>query len=168
MLTQSWRPTVRYSAAVLLLILTTSCGGNSSPTGPSAETSFLSGRWTGTLTISRDGEPDVTGPTTWTFTLNPGSSRLVFQTAIESQNPWLPLTLTTSSAIRPSADPPTQIVTNATYTSPRGCRGDFGSEGDAQGRTIDASFSGVDCVGGSPGGILSLQAFQGRVRLTKQ
>ena len=168
MLTQSWRRLVRHSAALVPLVLMTSCGGESSPTGSSVDTSFLSGRWTGTLTISREGQPDIIGPTTWTFTLNPGSSRLVFQTAIESQNSWLPLTLTTTSALRPTADPPTQVVTNATYTSPRGCRGDFGSEGEAQARTIDASFSGVDCVAGSAGGILSLQPFQGRVRLTKQ
>lgn len=168
MLTQLSRRLLTQFGAVLVLTLMMGCGGGSSPTGPSAETSFLSGRWTGTLTISRDGQPDVTGPTTWTFTLNPGSSRLVFQTAVESQNSWLPLTLTTTTALRPSADPPTQVVTNATYTSPRGCRGDFGSEGQAQARTIDASFSGVDCVEGGAGGVLSLQPFRGRVQLTKQ
>ncbi len=163
MLTQSWRPTVRYSAAVLSLILTTSCGGNSSPTGPSAETSFLNGTWRGTLTITRTGEPDQTGGTTWTFEVNPGTGRQNFRTTIQSDNAWLPITATTSSVITPSAEPPGQIATNGTYVSPRGCRGDFVSIGEVQMRTIDAEFIGVDCDQGA-----GRVGFQGRVRLTKQ
>jgi hypothetical protein len=159
MLTQSWRRIVRHSAAVLPLVLMTSCGGDSSPTGPSVETSFLNGRWTGILTISRTGEPDISGPTTWTFVLNPGSGGRVFQTTIESQNAWFPVSTTTTTALLPAATPPTQLATHGTYPSPRGCRGDFGSDGQVETRTIDASFDGVDCAG---------QVFGGRVRLTKQ
>ena len=40
------------------------CGGGSTPTSP-AETSFLNGTWNGTLTISRTGQPDVSGVVTW-------------------------------------------------------------------------------------------------------
>lgn len=163
MLTQSWRRIVQHSALVLLLVLLTSCGGGSSPTGPSGETSFLSGRWAGTLTISREGQPDVTGPTTWTFEVNPGTGRQNFRTTIQSENTWLPFTATTSSVITPSAEPPGQIATNGTYASARGCRGDFVSVGDVQARNIDAAFIGVDCDLGA-----GRVGFQGRVRLTKQ
>jgi len=40
--------------------VSTNCG-RSTPTTPSGETSFLSGLWSGTLTITRTGEPDVSG-----------------------------------------------------------------------------------------------------------
>ena|SRR5262249_11998460 len=158
MLTQPWRRTLQYSSVVVVLCLVAACGGGSSPTGPSAETSFLTGTWRGTLTISRAGEADVTGPIAWTFTLNPGSGGRIFQTTIDSQNPWLPVSTTTTTALSPSANPPTQLATHGTYASPRGCRGDFGSDGQVEARTIDASFDGVDC---------GLQVFGGRVRLTQ-
>jgi hypothetical protein len=146
------------SSVVLTSCLVTSCGGNSSPTGPSGETSFLTGTWRGTLTISRTGELDITGPTTWTFELIPASSGRTFRTTIQSDNSWLPFTTVTTAGIGPSSEPPGQIATHGTYASPRGCRGDFGSDGEVQARTIDAAFDGVDCP----------DVFRGRVRLTKQ
>jgi hypothetical protein len=143
--------------------LLTSCGGDPSPTGPSGETSFLTGTWRGTLTITRTGEPDVTGATTWTFEITPGTGRQNFRTTIQSDNAWLLITATTSSGISPSPEPPTQIATTGTYASPRGCRGDFVSIGEVQARTIDADFIGADCDLG-----VGRVSFQGRVRLTKQ
>ena len=163
MLTRSRRRSVRYSSVVLMSFLVTSCGGNSSPTGPSGETSFLTGTWRGTLTITRSGQPDVTGGTTWTFEVTPQTGRQNFRTTIQSDNAWLPITTTASSVIGPSAEPPGQIATNGTYASPRGCRGDFSSVGEVQARTIDTSFIGVDCDQGS-----GRVGFEGRVRLTKQ
>lgn len=163
MLTQPWRRTLRYSSVVLVSFLVASCGGDSSPTGPSGETSFLTGTWRGTLTITRIGEADVTGATTWTFEITPGTGRQNFRTTIQSDNAWLPISTTSSTGITPSADPPGQIATNGTYASPRGCRGDFSSIGEVQVRTIDATFIGVDCDQGA-----GRVGFQGRVRLTKQ
>jgi hypothetical protein len=110
------------------------------------------------LTITRTGELDITGSTMWTFEPTPQSGGVIFRTTIESQNAWLPFTATSTSGLTPSPNPPTQINTHGTYASPRGCRGDFGSGGEVQARTIDASFFGVDCP----------QPFEGRARLTKQ
>ena len=62
------------------------------------------------------------------------------------------------AAIAPSATPPTQINTQGDYTSPRGCRGTFGSFGTAQATRVEASFHGVDCDG---------ITFDGQVVLTK-
>ena len=64
-----------HSALALSLTSVTSvvlqnCGGSSSPTSP-GETSFLTGMWNKTLTISRIGQPDITGPATWTIELVP-------------------------------------------------------------------------------------------------
>ena len=94
MLTQRFRRTVRYSSVVLVSCLVASCGGDSSPTGPSGETSFLTGTWRGTLTITRIGEADVTGATTWTFEVTPGTGRQNFRTTIQSDNAWLPISTT--------------------------------------------------------------------------
>jgi len=163
MLTQPWRKTVRYSSVVLVSSLVASCGGGASPTGPSGETSFLTGTWRGTLTITRIGEADVTGATTWTFEVTPGTGRQNFRTTIQSDNTWLTFSTTTSSVITPSPEPPGRIGTSGTYPSPRGCRGDFTSIGDVQATTIDANFVGVDCDQGA-----GRVGFEGRVRLTKQ
>ena len=160
MLIRTRHGSVRVAAVILMSLLIASCGGDSSPMGPSEVPSFLTGTWRGTMTISRTGEPDVTGPTAWTFQpapQQPGGS--AFQATIESQNPWLPITMISTTALGPSPTPPTQINSYGTYASPRGCRGDFGSAGDVQSRTIDATFFGVDC---------NDQTFQGRVQLTKQ
>ncbi len=163
MLTQLRRRLTGNGAAVLALGMLSGCGGGASPTGPTGESSFLTGTWRGTLTISRAGQPDVVGGTTWMFEVNPGTGRQNFRTSIQSDNAWLPITAATSSVITPSAEPPGQIATSGTFTSPRGCRGDFASVGEVQARTIDADFVGVDCDLGA-----GRVGFQGRVRLTKQ
>ena len=54
--------------------------------------------------------------------------------------------------------PPTQIGTEGDYSSPRGCRGVFGSFGTAEATRIEASFDGADCDD---------TTFDGRVTLTK-
>jgi hypothetical protein len=64
-----------------------------------------------------------------------------------------------SSAISPSNTPPTQISTQGTFTSPRGCRGTFGSVGTAQATRIEADFTGTDC---------DAAVFAGQLVLTKQ
>jgi hypothetical protein len=162
MLTRSRPRFVPYSSLVLITLLAMSCG-ESSPTGPSGETSFLTGTWRGSLTITPRGHPEVTGNTMWTFEVTPQTGRQNFRTTIQSDNAWLPFTTITSLVLTPSPDPPGQIGTSGTYASPRGCQGTFVSTGEAQARTIDADFTGVDCDLGD-GRI----GFEGRVRLTKQ
>jgi len=76
---------------------------------------------------------------------------------IHSDHAWLPITTVASTAIIPGNTPPAQISTQGDYSSPRGCRGTFGSVGTAEATRIDADFNGVDCT----------VTFTGHVTLTK-
>jgi hypothetical protein len=146
-------------------MVTTSCGGRTpAPAAPSGSQSFLAGTWQGTVTIQA--APGTAGPqsatvgaTTWTFEVVPGTNLQTFKTTIRSQNPWLPVTTVSSTAIVPVNTPPAQISTQGDYDSPRGCRGTFGSFGTADTTRLDADFGGVDC---------DHVTFTGRVALTKQ
>jgi hypothetical protein len=146
---------------LVLAALAAACGKEAGPTGPSPVRSFLEGTWTGTLTIERVGEPVSTGPVTWTFETVDGTNLQSFRVTIRSQHTWLPITTTVTSAITPSNQPPARISTQGEYQSPRGCVGTLLSVGNAEMRTIDADFSGVDCA------TLSNSTFTGRVTLTK-
>ena len=155
------RRTLAY-LSLLLLAVTGGCGKEASgPTGPSPERSFLEGTWTGTLTVERPGEPPSTGQVTWTFQTVDGTNLQSFRVTIRSQHAWLPITTTVTSAITPSNQPPARISTQGEYPSPRGCTGTLLSVGNAETRTIDADFSGVDCSS------LPNSTFTGSVTLTK-
>ena len=151
----------------LPLLLAASCfaatcgGGTPVPTGPSAQQSFLTGTWTGTLSIERDGEPTTSGAATWTFEPVAGTNLQTFNVTIRSQNPWLTMTATVTSAITPSNQPPARISTQGSYPSPRGCTGSLLSVGNADRTNIDADFSGVDCS------TLAQSTFRGHVVLSK-
>jgi hypothetical protein len=150
------------SLPLLLLAVTAGCGKEAGgPTGPSPTTSFLEGTWNGTLTIERPGEPSSAGQVTWTFQAVDGTNLQSFRVTIRSQHAWLPITTTLTSAITPSNQPPARISTQGEYQSPRGCTGTLLSVGDAETRTINADFSGVDCLS------LPNSTFTGRVTLTK-
>ena len=146
---------------LVLAMMAAGCGKEAGPTAPSAARSFLEGTWTGTLTIERVGEPVSTGPVTWTFETVDGTNLQTFRVTIRSQHTWLPITTTVTSAITPSNQPPARISTQGEYPSPRGCTGTLLSIGNAETRTIDADFSGVDCSS------LPNSTFTGRVTLTK-
>ena len=162
MRTRSLHRVLALSLMGVASVVVVSCGGGSTPTSP-GETSFLTGTWNGTLTISRTGQPDVTGPATWTFELVPQTSRHNFNTTIRSQNTWIPVTTTSTIVLTPTADPPGQIGGTGHYNSPRGCTGDFVTTGNATASTIDATFDGIDCDDGS--GVRL--PFRGRIRVTK-
>ena len=131
--------------SLLLVAATAGCGKEASgPTGPSPGRSFLEGTWSGTLTIERPGEPASTGSVTWTFQTMDGTNLQSFRVTIRSQHAWLPITTTVTSAITPSNQPPARISTQGEYLSPRGCTGTLLSVGNAETRTIDADFSGVE------------------------
>lgn len=158
--------TVRFCrglASIAILAGAAGCGGGSStPTAPSAPQSFLSGTWRGTMTIQPSPvEPNAPAPTsgatTWTFELVPQTNMQTFRATVRSEKPWLPITMTGTTAITPGNTPPAQISTQGDYDSPRGCRGSFGSFGTAEATRIDAEFRGVDCS----------VTFNGRVVLTK-
>jgi hypothetical protein len=146
-------------------VVTTGCGGGSSgPATPSGSPSFLAGTWQGTVTIqvapgTAGPQPATVGATTWTFEVVPQTNLQTFKTTIRSENPWLPVTTVSSTAIVPANTPPAQISTQGEYDSPRGCRGTFGSFGTADATHIDADFGGVD---------RDHVTFTGRVALTKQ
>lgn len=141
--------------------MTVGCGDGSSPAAPSSQPSFLSGTWTGTVMIERDGEPTLTAPVSWTFEVVPDTNRQSFRTTIRSQHAFIPVTITGTSTLTPSNTPPVRISTQGQYPSPRGCTGSILSVGNAEATTIDADFSGIDCT------TLAQSTFRGRVTLTK-
>ena len=153
------------SVLVLSAVWFTACGESApGPAAPSGPQSFLSGTWQGTVTIQVNaGIPDppppaTSGSTTWTFEVVPQTNLQTFKATIRSDHAWLPITTIASTAIIPGSTPPAQISTQGDYSSPRGCRGTFGSFGVADATHIDADFRGVDCTAN----------FTGRVLLTKQ
>ncbi len=157
---------MRFRIARLLFmvapLLLTGCDSAPGPAAPSAPTSFLAGTWQGTLTIQvnpgiPDPGPATTGATTWTFEVVPQTNLQTFKATIRSEHVWLPITTIASTAIIPGNTPPAQISTQGDYSSPRGCRGTFGSFGTAEATRIDADFNGVDCT----------VTFTGHVTLTK-
>jgi len=155
---------IRPLSPVPLLLTLAACGeGGPSPTAPSAPQSFLVRTWRGILTI----QPNPTGPqpgspigggVTRTFEVVPQTNLQTFRSTIRSENSWLAITMTASTAIIPGNTPPAQISTQGDYNSPRGCRGSFGSFGVAEATRIEADFTGVDCP----------VPFTGSVVLTKQ
>ena len=154
---RAWLP------SVFLIALSACRGGSSSPTAPSGGTSFLTGTWRGTLVLQvNPGDPNAPAPTSgtmeWTFDAVPQSNQQTFRVSIRSEHSWLTMTASGSAAITPSSTPPTQISTQGEFSSPRGCRGTFGSVGEAQARSIEANFTGTDC---------QASTFAGRVTLTK-
>ena len=155
--------TMRQFRPLPVLLLLTACGGGSpSPSGPSSS-SFLTGTWSGTVTIAvNPGDPGApaptSGPITWTFEVVPQTNLQTFRTTVRSQHAWLPVTTTASTALTPGNTAPAQISTQGQFDSPRGCRGTFGSVGTANASRIEADFTGVDC---------NQATFTGSVVLTK-
>jgi hypothetical protein len=84
------RRSVRPLLVVMFGALVAGSCGDSPPTMPSAETSFLRGTWSGTLTITRTGEPDVSGAATFTFDVIPQSNRQRVNLSVQSSNNWMP------------------------------------------------------------------------------
>jgi len=147
---------------VVVPFLCIACGGIA-PSAPSTQESFLTGAWTGTLTIQVTADipgapPASTGATTWTFSSVPQTNFQTFTAMIQSSQTWLPIMAIGTTALIPANTPPAQISTQGEYASPRGCRGIFASFGTATPRQIDADFTGVDC---------DHATFTGRVSLTK-
>lgn len=146
------------------LLLLSGCGDSSpGPTGPSGSTSFLSGTWTGTVTIQvNPGDPNTPPPSSgtmrWVFEATPQSNLQSFRTTVRSEHPWLTMETTATTALTPGNVPPAQISTQGQFDSPRGCRGTFGSVGTAQATRIEADFTGTDC---------QLATFKGQLVLTK-
>jgi hypothetical protein len=149
--------------ALFLIALAACGGGSSSPTAPSGQTSFLTGTWRGTLVLQvNPRDPNAPAPTSgtmeWTFEAVPSTNLQSFRVSIRSDHPWLTMTTDGSAAITPGNTAPAQISTQGEFTSPRGCRGTFGSVGEAQATKIEADFTGTDCLAAT---------FFGRIVLSK-
>lgn len=95
----------------------------------------------------------------WTFEAVPQTNLQSFRASIRSDHPWLAMTTNGSAAITPTNTAPAQISTQGEFNSPRGCRGTFGSVGQAQAARIEANFTGTDC---------QASTFSGSLVLTKQ
>lgn len=141
----------RQAGPLITLVTLAACGGGSpGPTAPSEPVSFLAGTWRGTMTLQPDPtapQPPapVTGAVTWTFEVVPQTNRQTFRATVRSENGWLPITFTGSTAMIPGNTPPAQISTQGEYGSPRGCRGTFASFGRAEASRIQGEITGVDC-----------------------
>src|SRR5688572_9586805 len=145
---------------ILVAVALSNCGREGTPTGPSGQTSFLTGTWRGTVTIQvNPGDPNppapMSGEMTWTFEVVPQTNMQSLRATIRSSHPWLAMETTGSTALSPGNSPP--ISTHGEFNSSRGCRGTFGSVGGAQATRIEADFTGTDCPA----------TFTGRVVLTK-
>lgn len=153
-----------WAGPVPLLIFLTACGGTSSnPAGPSPSTSFLAGTWRGSVTLQVNpgdpgAQPPTSGATQWTFEVVPQTNLQTFRATVRSDHAWLSMTTTATTTLTPGNTAPAQISTHGEFTSPRGCRGTFGSVGTAEATRIDADFTGTDCQAAT---------FTGRVVLTK-
>jgi hypothetical protein len=153
----------KYVLAFLVAATLAGCGRESTPTGPSGQTSFLSGTWRRTVTIQvNPGDPNAPPPSsgdmTWTFEVVPQTNMQSLRATVRSTHPWLTIETTGSTALSPTNGPPAGISTHGEFNSPRGCRGTFGSVGTAEATRIDADFTGTDC---------QQATFTGRVVLTK-
>lgn len=149
---------------IIIAVSLAACDSGRAPITPSAPPSFLVGRWRGTVTMQVEsdapGAPPVSSAsTTWIFEVIPQTNQQTFRATIHSDHPWLPMDTIATTAISPGNTPPAQISTQGDYSSPRGCRGTFGSFGTVDATRIDADFKGADC---------NLVTFTGRVLLTKQ
>ena len=155
----------QWCGPVPLLVVLSACGGTStSPTAPSTPTSFLTGSWSGTVTlIVNPGDPTeqpaTSGPTRWTFEVVPQTNLQSFRTTVRSEHAWLSITAIATTALTPGNTAPAQISTQGQFASPRGCQGTFGSVGTAQSTRIEANFTGTDC---------QQATFTGSVVLTKE
>lgn len=139
------------------LLFTAACGG--SPTAPSAPSSgLLDGTWRGTLTITRAGQPAVVGTTAWTFTGSQGTANLQYRTTMTSQHAWFAPSAFATTTLVPPGLPPSDVQTDGSYASPRGCQGSFDSYGLVTASHLTASFHGVDC---------DFQLFSGSVDLSR-
>lgn len=150
-------------ASIPLLPLIACGGGSTSPTSPSSPTSFLTGTWRGTVVLQvNPGDPNAPAPSSgtmeWTFEAVPQSNLQSFRASVRSEHPWLGMTTAGTTTLTPGNTAPAQISTHGEFTSPRGCRGTFGSVGEAQATRIEADFTGTDCAAAT---------FSGRVVLTK-
>jgi hypothetical protein len=143
--------TTRAWLAPLLFLGLASCGGGSpTPTGPSTASSFLTGTWRGTLMLQvNPGDPQapaaMSGTMEWTFEAVPQTNLQSFRASVRSDHPWLTMTTSGMTAITPGNSAPAQISTQGEFSSPRGCRGTFGSVGRAETGRIEADFTGTDC-----------------------
>jgi hypothetical protein len=134
------------TALCLALVGTVSCGGGTphSPTAP-GDGAFLSGRWTGTIALHREGEPDTIAATEWTFVSLPNTGNTTYATTFTLHDRWLPITAQMHTAISPPS-PGGTVGTAGEFESPRGCTGSLSSLGTATERRIEASFHGIDCL----------------------
>ena len=92
--------------AILVTVTFASCGREGTPTGPSGQTSFLTGTWRGTVTIQvNPGDPNPPPPSsgdmTWTFEVVPQTNRQSLRATIRSTHPWLTMETTGSTALSP-------------------------------------------------------------------
>jgi hypothetical protein len=151
-------------SSLVLVVCLVGCGDGTTTTGPtSPENSFLAGTWRGSVMVHRDGLPDTTGTTTWTFQLVPNTGGASFTTTITVEHPWLAIpSATVTSGLYAPTTPGARISTVGSYASPRGCVGAIGSTGMAYQGRIEADLSGSDCLQ-----LPETSVFSGTVTLTR-
>jgi hypothetical protein len=142
--------TARFS--LLALVLSSACA--SPPGSPSGDSGALAGAaWTGTLTVSRNGQPASSSATSWTFTVVPGTAGTTYTATIRSAVPELPAMIAGATTV---VTPPDVISTQGGFDLEPGCRVLFGSFGSVQTHALTADFTGADCHHRTLAGFVSL------------
>lgn len=122
---------------VVIVALTSACGGGGT-TGPSSlNGGLIEGTWHGSVTYYRP--TPMTVPTTFTF----HTMALTSGTTYDTTATWIgPDGRTVTSRALISTALSTQFSTSGVYPSPNGCDGSVGSYGTVDAHTIDATFTG--------------------------
>lgn len=146
--------------AIPLLCVACSGGTTTGPTPPTA--GFLSGRWTGSITIVRAGLPDAIAATEWVFRQVPNGGGSGYTATAVIHDGWLPVTVDVKTIVIPP-EPGGTVGSTGFYASPRGCTGVLGSDGMATATRITGTIDGVDCPR-----FPSTAVFSGTISLTKE
>lgn len=151
----------RISLVVVLTTWVAACGGGGTTTAPTPTAEgFLTGRWTGTITITRAGVPDSVAQTEWQLTELANTGGAGYAGTATIHDVWLPVTVTLTTTVLPPA-PGGAVSTSGFYGSPRGCTAEFWSATTSTATQMSGTIGGVDCLNVDPG------TFHGSISLTK-
>lgn len=142
----------RHALVALALTSTLGCGRGGSPTGPTpvTPTSFLTGIWSGAVTLqtvdATTGDTTAAGAGDMSCTFAGATiSAAVFRVTCRLSHPWLTTTSQEAEGSMQTPSPPTLLQFRADYMSPRGCLGSFLLSPTASSDRLEGPIRGIDC-----------------------